>query len=181
MFSPSGVQTPCVGVSIGIERIFALLEANEKAAGTQAPPGVQVYCATIPPCSLAARMKLAQELWAHDISAEFSMAEAPKLKRQLGDVATRGIPFMVIVGEGELADGVCNVKDMHAKTQVTVKREDLPKVLLEMGCLTVNGGAAAAAAAPPRAAAAGAVPWPHREGLALGGGGRFATLGHDEE
>jgi len=26
MFSPSGVQTPCVGVSIGVERVFAILE-----------------------------------------------------------------------------------------------------------------------------------------------------------
>jgi len=34
MFSPSGVQTPCVGVSIGVERVFAILErkADEPTA-----------------------------------------------------------------------------------------------------------------------------------------------------
>ena len=30
MFSASGAKVPCVGVSIGIERIFALMEAKAK-------------------------------------------------------------------------------------------------------------------------------------------------------
>ena len=40
MFSPSGVKVPCVGVSIGIERVFAIMEAREKQAGAAANPKV---------------------------------------------------------------------------------------------------------------------------------------------
>ena len=35
MFDPKGGQVPCVGVSIGIERVFSILESRAKAAGEQ--------------------------------------------------------------------------------------------------------------------------------------------------
>ena len=38
MFSGTGAQVPCVGVSIGVERIFAIMEAN--AAGKGAEPNI---------------------------------------------------------------------------------------------------------------------------------------------
>ena len=49
MFSPSGIQTPCVGVSIGIERVFTIIERKaEELKLSQASP-IQVgythgYC-----------------------------------------------------------------------------------------------------------------------------------------
>ena len=33
MFDPKGRQVPCVGVSIGIERVFSILESRAKAVG----------------------------------------------------------------------------------------------------------------------------------------------------
>jgi histidyl-tRNA synthetase len=39
MFSPSGIQTPCVGVSIGIERVFTIIERKaEELKLSQASP-----------------------------------------------------------------------------------------------------------------------------------------------
>ena len=35
MFDPKGRQVPCVGVSIGVERVFSILESRAKAAGGQ--------------------------------------------------------------------------------------------------------------------------------------------------
>ena len=45
MFSGTGAQVPCVGVSIGVERIFAIMEAN--AAGKGAEPNVQCFVASV--------------------------------------------------------------------------------------------------------------------------------------
>ena len=42
MFSPSGQQTPCVGVSIGVERVFTVMEAKMRAEGAAAASDVQV-------------------------------------------------------------------------------------------------------------------------------------------
>jgi histidyl-tRNA synthetase len=42
MFSPSGVQTPCVGVSIGVERVFAILERKADESTTLQSTTIQV-------------------------------------------------------------------------------------------------------------------------------------------
>lgn len=42
MFSPSGVQTPCVGVSIGVERVFALLERKADESTSLQSTTIQV-------------------------------------------------------------------------------------------------------------------------------------------
>ena len=35
MFDPRGRTVPCVGLSIGIERIFSIIEARAKVAGAE--------------------------------------------------------------------------------------------------------------------------------------------------
>lgn len=64
MFDSKNKQVPCVGVSIGVERIFAVLEAknaaeNKKIRTTE----VQVYVATAQKGLVEERMKLCRQLW----------------------------------------------------------------------------------------------------------------------
>ena len=42
MFSPAGVQTPCVGVSIGVERVFAIMEKKAEELNIMQTSGIQV-------------------------------------------------------------------------------------------------------------------------------------------
>ena len=42
MFSPSGAQTPCVGVSIGIERVFTIMEKKAEELKLNQAPVIQV-------------------------------------------------------------------------------------------------------------------------------------------
>ena len=42
MFSTSGTQTPCVGVSIGIERVFAIMEKKADELKILQTTGIQV-------------------------------------------------------------------------------------------------------------------------------------------
>jgi histidyl-tRNA synthetase len=42
MFSPAGVQTPCVGVSIGVERVFAIMEKKAEELKIMQNTGIQV-------------------------------------------------------------------------------------------------------------------------------------------
>ena len=42
MFSPSGVQTPCVGVSIGIERVFTIMEKKAEQLNILQNSNIQV-------------------------------------------------------------------------------------------------------------------------------------------
>lgn len=43
MFSVSGQKIPCVGVSIGVERVFAIMEKRAADEGKLAESNVQVY------------------------------------------------------------------------------------------------------------------------------------------
>lgn len=138
MFSPQDV--PCVGVSIGVERVFTLMEARAQAAGVMQQANVQVFVASVGNNLLAKRMAVCKQLWEHNIAAEYSYQENPKLKKQMDTVLERGIPFMVIVGEDELAQGMVKVKDMEARTEDTVPLVDLASVILDKGCPAVPAG-----------------------------------------
>lgn len=64
MFDPKHKQVPCVGVSIGIERIFAVLEAKLAASNTKVrTTEVEVYVASAQKNLFEQRMQLCKELW----------------------------------------------------------------------------------------------------------------------
>lgn len=64
MFDPKHKQVPCVGVSIGVERIFAVMEAKNAAANTKIrTTDVDVYIATAQKNLFEQRMQLCRELW----------------------------------------------------------------------------------------------------------------------
>ncbi|CAM9460398.1 unnamed protein product, partial [Ectocarpus fasciculatus] len=139
MFSASG-QTPCVGVSIGIERVLTIMEKRlqEERGDKGAPSNVQVYVASVGPGLLEERMRVGRLLWSNDISAEYSTLDNPKFPKQMNEVLQRGIPFMVILGEKEVQQGVVQLKDMTKHTQEDMRRDDVPQALLAAGCTLVT-------------------------------------------
>jgi histidyl-tRNA synthetase len=84
------------------------------------------------------KMKIAQILWDGKLSAEFSQQENAKLKNELRNALDREIPFMVIVGEEELAENKCNVKDLKAKTEEKVPIPELVSFLRKKGAIPVG-------------------------------------------
>lgn len=99
---------------------------------------MDVIVASIGDEMLKERMKLAKILWDSNISSEYSQQENPKLNAQLRNALDRDIPFMVIVGEKELAEQKCNVKDLKASTEETVPIADLVKTLRLKGVVPVG-------------------------------------------
>jgi histidyl-tRNA synthetase len=140
MFQESGKVTPCVGVSVGIERVFTLMEERLRAeqGGSIKQPNVCVLVASAGEGMLPNRMKLAKVLWDANISAEFSQQENPKLKFEIANALDRQIPYMVIAGEEEAKEGKCKVKDLTARTEETVAVDDLVKTLREKGVVPVG-------------------------------------------
>ena len=69
MFDPRGKQVPCVGLSIGIERIFSIMEARAKVAGAATVRTVetQVMVASGQKDLLEDRMRICSQLWDADI------------------------------------------------------------------------------------------------------------------
>jgi histidyl-tRNA synthetase len=132
----SGKEVPAVGVSIGIERVFAIMESQmrEQAAaqnGTIRETETQVLVASIGSGLQKKRMELASKLWAVGVKAEFGFKPNPKIADQLGYALKSGIPYLVLFGEDEIAQGVVKVKDLDAGTEEIVKESDLAAVAVE--------------------------------------------------
>jgi histidyl-tRNA synthetase len=180
MFSATGEKVPCVGVSVGIERVLAIMEARASAeaaaaaaaaaasAAGAAPPAalartpVSVYVASIPSARYdmnLERMRTLAALWAAGVSAEMTFAVDPKLQKQVSAAAEGSVPFMVVLGENELDAGTVQLKDMRSRTASIVPRADVIAAVKALGATVINAAGHAersAAEAPAAAAGAGA-------------------------
>lgn len=118
----SGKQVPAVGVSIGIERILAILESDitsqQKKSKSSAQSQTEVFVGSIGDGLMSQRMTVAASLWAAGVRAEFDFHMNPKPKPQLQHVDKNGIPLLIWIAEDEYEKGIVKIKDMAAKTEV---------------------------------------------------------------
>ncbi|XP_037003445.2 histidine--tRNA ligase, mitochondrial [Artibeus jamaicensis] len=126
MFNPKGHKVPCVGLSIGVERIFSIVEQRMKTFGEKIrTTETQVFVATPQKNFLQERLKLISELWDAGIKAELLYKNNPKLLTQLHYCENTGIPLVVIIGEQELKEGVLKLRSVASREEVAIKRENL--------------------------------------------------------
>uniref|UniRef100_A0A7N6BRX3 histidine--tRNA ligase n=1 Tax=Anabas testudineus TaxID=64144 RepID=A0A7N6BRX3_ANATE len=126
MFDPKGRKVPCVGVSIGIERIFSIMEQKAEASAEKVrTTEVQVMVASAQKNLLEERLKLVTELWNAGIKAEVMYKKNPKLLSQLQHCEESGIPLVAILGEQELKDGVVKLRVVATREEVDICRADL--------------------------------------------------------
>ncbi|MEE6478720.1 hypothetical protein FKM82_011974 [Ascaphus truei] len=126
MFDPKGRKVPCVGVSIGIERIFSIMEQKSEASEEKVrTTETQVLVAAAQKKLLEERMKLLSELWNAGIKAEMLYKKNPKLLNQLQYCEETGIPIVAIIGEQELKDGVVKLRVVATREEADVPRQNL--------------------------------------------------------
>ncbi|XP_070492801.1 histidine--tRNA ligase, cytoplasmic isoform X2 [Chironomus tepperi] len=122
MFDAKGKQVPCVGVSIGVERVFAILESKNAASKTKLRTSeIQVFVASAHKGLQEKRLELLSKLWDGGIKAEHSYKSNPKLLAQLQYCEEQQIPFALVLGDSELERGVVKFRDV-----LTRKEEELP-------------------------------------------------------
>ena len=127
----SGKDVPAVGASIGIERVFAVMEQQAQARGEAArETETEVLVASVGKGLQPRRMQLCARLWAAGVRAEFGYRTHPPLPEQLAYALKAGIPFLVIVGESELARGVVKVKDLARGVEEEVPEGELERDML---------------------------------------------------
>lgn len=96
----SGKDVPCIGVSIGIERVFAILE--EKMQDKVRATTTQVMVAQIGKNLTTERFQIMRELWAGNIAAEMLYNDNPKVPKQIQYALDTGIPLILWIGEDEV-------------------------------------------------------------------------------
>jgi len=115
---------PCTGMSVGLDRLLAVLEHLGVTAREKSP--VQVLVVTMGRVPKAETLRVAAELRAAGLRTEAFFASKKKMQmgNQLSHADHYGIPVAVIIGEDEVAQGVVSVKDLHAGKELREGIED---------------------------------------------------------
>lgn len=128
MFSKSNQQIPCVGASVGVERIFSILEAR-MASSQIKPSPVQVYVVAAGADMVEERMRLCVALWEAGISAEMSQKRKLKTLDQFSYCEKNVIPLAVVLGPTEMADGKAKIRDIQDRTEQVVEYSSIVREL----------------------------------------------------
>ncbi len=121
---------PGVGLSIGLSRLFDLMQRNELADTSRSAPTQVLVTAQDRERFLSEYLGLARLLREGGIATQVYL-ESHGLGKQFGYASTLGIPYAIVAGESEIAAGEVAVKDLGERTQETVARDQLVPFLRE--------------------------------------------------
>ena len=108
-------QLPGVGISIGLTRLFYVLD--EQNLLNPELPSAPADALVLPMTeNTAAAISLAESLRENGIRVQL-YGEQKKFKQKMSYADKLGVPFAVLLGEDELAQGKCAVKDMRTGQQ----------------------------------------------------------------
>ena len=112
---------PGVGFSIGLTRLFYVLDEQGLLNPDlpSAPADALVLPMTENP---APAIALAQSLRAQGVRVQL-YAEQKKFKQKMSYADRIGVPYAIFLGEDEINEGVCSVKDMRTGEQVKLSPE----------------------------------------------------------
>ena len=121
----SGKQIPAVGVSIGIERIFNILEKHYKDDDNLRSIYTEVLVCAAGKNLTKERFKIVNELWDNGIKAEILYYENPRMDKQLDYGLKNKIPFLIFIGENELKENKIKIKCLANSQELLIDREKM--------------------------------------------------------
>jgi histidyl-tRNA synthetase len=122
-------QLPGVGISIGLTRLFYVL--GEQKMLNENLPTAPADCLLLPMTEdMGAAVALATKLRNAGIRTQI-YAEQKKFKAKIGYADKLGIPFVVFLGEDEIARGECSVKNLRTGEQQSLSVEAAAQLMLD--------------------------------------------------
>lgn len=117
------------GGSLGLDRLFTGLDKLERIERVHRSVSVAVLNFHEPAAKSA--LNLVARIRDAGISAQVYLGQEETLKGQLAWAVKNQIPFVTIIGQQELEQGVCQLKDLDQRTQEEVAFSDVPGALKE--------------------------------------------------
>ncbi len=115
-------QLPGVGISIGLTRLFYVLD--EQGLLNPQLPTAPADALVLPMTTHAGpAISLAESLRSSGLRVQL-YGEQKKFKQKMAYADKIGVPFAVLLGEDEIAEGMCSVKNMVTGQQVKLTAED---------------------------------------------------------
>ena len=129
-------KLPGVGISIGLTRLFYVLD--EQGLINPELPSAPADVLVLPMGDNGAAIALAEELRKFGLRVQL-YAEQKKFKQKMAYADKLGVPFAVLLGEDEIAEGKCSVKNMRTGEQIKCTAAEAAAHILET--LNANAGA----------------------------------------
>lgn len=124
-----GRDIPATGVAFGIERIIDVMTELNMFPASQTK--IHVLVTLFDDATTAASLNFTQELRAAGINAEHFF-ELSKLKKQFAYADKKRIPYVVIIGPEEVAEGKVTLKTMSTGEQQRLPKAEAKQVLLAL-------------------------------------------------
>ncbi|MBI4170096.1 MAG: histidine--tRNA ligase [Candidatus Aenigmarchaeota archaeon] len=124
-----GKKTPATGISIGIDRLVAVM--SEKKMFPAIKTATKVFVVSVSEAVKKNVVDIVKNLRNLSIPAEFDLM-GRSLSKQLSYVNSREIPFVLVIGEKELASGKAKMRDMTSGKETDVwldKLEDVKEIV----------------------------------------------------
>ncbi len=129
-------QLPGVGISIGLTRLFYVLD--EQGLLNPELPNAPADVLVLPMTEdITKAITLAQVLRNAGLRVQL-YGEQKKFKQKMAYADKIGVPFAVLLGEDEIAEGVCSVKNMKTGEQVKLEASAAAAYIQE--ALRANNG-----------------------------------------
>ena len=129
-------QLPGVGISIGLTRLFYVLD--EQGLLNPNLPSAPADALVLPMTANAgAAIALAETMRTAGLRVQL-YGEQKKFKQKMAYADKLGVPFAVLLGEDEIAEGKCSVKNMHTGEQVKLAPAEAADYIL--AALSANNG-----------------------------------------
>lgn len=124
-----GRDVPATGISLGLERIIEVIQEFDLLPARRSTAQVaMVYIEE----TFAEAGEIARELRRTGINVDQSLVSNKGIGAQLKYADRRGIPFALIPGTEELANGAVSLKNLSSGEQLTVDRSGLVSKLMDV-------------------------------------------------
>ncbi|EPR77677.1 Histidyl-tRNA synthetase [Spraguea lophii 42_110] len=125
--SNPNMRVPCVGFSVGVMRIFSIINNNKNINYNI----TKVYISSSKQLFLEDRLSLLNELWNNNINAETYYNKRINIMEHKKYCKKNDIPIMIVIGEEEIKNNEIDVLLVEEDINEKVKREDMIKYIKE--------------------------------------------------
>ena len=122
-----GPDLPAIGFAIGMERLILLLQQERSISGWHP----DIFVAALGTKARQTAFRLVQELRVQRIATEMDY-EGSSLKSQMRRAGKLKVPYVLIIGDDELAEGKAVLRDMEEKSQVHVPLDELVPSIVDV-------------------------------------------------
>ncbi|CAM8885582.1 unnamed protein product [Rhodiola kirilowii] len=124
-------QVPAIGVSLGIERVFTIMEEAQKDCNQTIRPTETQVLVSVKEGDLIEAAELVSELWGAKIKAEYLVSK--RMDKHLERMKDSRTPWWVFVGEKEMRERIVKIKNTETKEEFEgISRENFVEILQQL-------------------------------------------------